>query len=584
MRHFIKNNYPILIIFAVFLITRIVRFTDWMWYEWFSEVAWVWELISTWSTFINRFPHFPLAFIFYKIWALLVWNTILWVKAMHLFLNILTFLLIYKTAILFYNDKKVANWSVLIYTISFYAYAWNTMWIDQDLALNPLLFILSLYLYKKLDLSKFKNIILLWLSCALLSSSRLILWVIVMWVIFVDILINKIIWSQKIIKWFIESIRSFIKIFIPYALITSIFIYLMYKIFPNAVIEELTVYKNIFLWNVLWKTWNGPLLLNGVSFLWQVFLYVSPLIFWIFPLIKNFRKHQLLLLSSIIMVMYMLVWIFSRWDPARWMMPIVPIFTILRWFVCSKYINKRSWYFVIIITIVLCVLNYLCLDYSSLPGNVGDYLSSPLNRIFILTTTVFAPVYLNSKIVFWIAWMTVILVLLAFFWKSKISKYMFIFFALWVNLFLVVTNFFQIKQPHMTDIVIEMSQFCFDGCNIDDVIYSDSISKDVAAIWLWDKYMWNYFSLNLDENILDINNKLHKNPFLLSWINLFSQNYQASDYIDTIKTNWPWFVFLTHYFGNSEEINVLNEKCEKVEVFSWNIDEIYWIVFWCNLY
>lgn len=575
----IKNNNLLLIILTIFLITRIINFKNWMWYEWFSEVVWVTELISIWSWFINAFPHFPFAFILYKIWALLTWNTIIWVKAMHIFLNILTFLLIYKAALLFYNDKKVANWSVLLYTISFYAYAWNTMWIDQDLALNPLLFILSLYLYKKLDLSKFKNIILLWLSCALLSSSRLILWVIVIWIIFIDILINQIYSQWKFFKFknFWQSLLHFLKLFVPYVLITSVLIYLMYIIFPDAVISELITYKKLFLWN----SWHESNLLTRISFLWQVFLYVSPLILCIFPLFKNFKKHQLLLVSSAIMIMYMLVWT-SGWDPARWMMPILPIFTILWWVVCSQYINKKNWWLIFLVALWLCILNFIYLDYSLLPINVNDYLVSPLNKVFILTTTIFAPIYLNSKLIFGIVWLTIVFLLLAILWNNKISRYIFISFVLWVNMFLVVTDIFQIKQPHITDILVKMSEFCNDNCSIDDIIYADQFTKELAVMWLWNKYIWSYFAFNLENNVVEINDKLHNNPFLLSWINLFSQNFPISDYIGTIKGNWPWFVFITHYFGNEEEINVLNEKCNLVRIFKWNIDEIYWIVFWCN--
>ncbi len=562
----------------MFLWIRIFNFTNWMWYEWFSEVVWISELISIGSGFINRFPHFPLSFILYKIWALAVWNTIIWVKIMHLLLNIITFFLIYKTSILFYNDKRVANWSILLYTISFYAYAWNTMWIDQDLALNPLLFILSIYLYKKLDLSKFKNNILLWLSCALLSSSRLILWVIIMWIIFVDIFINNIVWKQKRTKCIFDSICSFLKIFVPYLVLILVLIYLMYKVFPDAVISELMTYKNLLFWSG-WYEWAT--ILTRFSFLWQVFLYVSPLILLVFPLLKTFKKHQTLLISSIIMISYMLVWT-SWWDPARWMMPILPVFVILRWFVCSKYINKKNWSLIWVVALLLCRLNYILLDYSCLPNNVSDYLSSPLNKIFILTSTVFAPVYLNSKIVFWIVWITIIILIFAILWKNKISKYIFIGFALWVNVFLIITNMFQIKQPHITDIVVDMGNFCYENCSVNDNIYSDSISKDVAVMWLWNKYIWNYFSFNLDNGAIEINKKLHRNPILLSGINLFSQNYLASDYIDTIKKKWPWFVFVTKYFGNTDEINVFNENCEVIRKFTWNIDKVYWIVYLCN--
>ena len=583
MKNFVKTNYLFIIIFVLFLVIRIINFSNWLWYESFSEVAWISELISIKDClFANTFPHFPLSFILYKIWALFMWGTIIWVKTMHLILNILTFFLVYKTALLFYKDKKVANWSILLYTISFYAYAWNTMWIDQDLALNPLLFILSLYLYKKLDLTKFANIILLWLSCALLSSSRLILWVIVIWIIFIDIVINKIfILKDFKFKSILKATWYFFEIFISYLVITVWLIYLMYLIFPDSVLAELVTYKKLFTWNS-WYEWVT--LLTRMSFLWQVFLYVSPLILAIIFLFKNFRKHQILLISTIIMIFYMLMWT-SWWDPARWMMPILPILVILWWCLCVEYVNKKNRYRIILPSILLIWLNYFLLDYSNLPLNVSDYLSDPLNKVFILTTSVFSPIYLNSKLVFLTVWLTVILFWFALISKKKIYKSIFIIFALWVNLFFVYTDIFQIKQPNISSISKEIRNFCLNNCSIDDKIYSDSITKHQPVFSLWDKYIWNYFSYKLDENVVEINYNLHKNPILLSWTNLFSQNYPALDYIDIINNNWSGFVFFTHYFGNNKEESVLsNNWCRTLKIFTWNVHEVYWIVYSCDFY
>lgn len=167
--------------------------------------------------------------------------------------------------------------------------------------------------------------------------------------------------------------------------------------------------------------------------------------------------------------------------------------------------------------------------------------------------------------------------------KNKIYKSIFIIFALWVNLFFVVTDVFQIKQPDMTKVTSKMSEFCYYNCSISDKIYSDQISREVAMLWLWNKYIWNYFSFELNDEILDLNEKLYKNPVLLTGVNLFSQNYQALDYVSFIKQNWTWFIFLTHYFDSDEEIRVLKDECEVVEKIDWKYDDIYWIIFKCEL-
>ncbi|MFZ2718551.1 MAG: hypothetical protein WAZ12_02030, partial [Candidatus Absconditicoccaceae bacterium] len=76
---------------------------------------------------------------------------------------------------MFYKEKKIANWAILIYTISFYAYASNSMGIDQDLGINQLFFISTLYFYKKSNILSLGNILKIVVSNSLLTLSRPIL-------------------------------------------------------------------------------------------------------------------------------------------------------------------------------------------------------------------------------------------------------------------------------------------------------------------------------------------------------------------------------------------------------------------------
>jgi hypothetical protein len=303
--NYLKRNYMFIIIFVFFVFTRIYNFSDVIRYE---SAQWILQTIQLitikWQIF-HLIPHFPLAIILYKIWALIAWNSIIWISMMHLFLNILTFFLVYKTALLLYNDKKVANRSILLYTISFYAYVWNTMWIDQDLAINPLLFILTLYLYKKYSEFSFKNILLIALSCSLLTISRPILWIIIMWIIFIDMISNYIVNNRKKIKfsWVMENVIKFLKLFIPYLIIWWLLSYLMFKLFPSPVLKSLNTYKNMFMWVNSW--WS---LITRVAFLGHVFMYTSPLILSLVFLFKKYLKHQTVIISSLIMILYMSMW------------------------------------------------------------------------------------------------------------------------------------------------------------------------------------------------------------------------------------------------------------------------------------
>ena len=574
-----KKNYIFIIIFLFFIFTRIYNFSDVIRYE---SAQWILQTIQLitikWQIF-HLIPHFPLAVILYKIWALIAWNSIIWISMMHLFLNILTFFLVYKTALLLYNDKKVANRSILLYTISFYAYAWNTMWIDQDLAINSLLFIFTLYLYKKYSEFSFKNILLIALSCSLLTISRPILWIIIMWIIFIDMISNYIVNNRKKIKisWVMENVINFLKLFIPYLIIWWLLSYLMFKLFPSPVLKSLNMYKNMFMWVNSW--WS---LITKVAFLGNVFMYTSPLILSLVFLFKKYSKHQTIIISSIIMILYTSIWL-SWWDPARWMMPILPIFVIGWWYLCSKYINKKNAIWIIIIAIIIVVFNTALLNYNNLPININDYLSNMFNRVFLLQSTIFNPIFLDTKLVFWIAWFSLVFFILFLLSKNTKIKALFFVFSLWVNVSLISIHLLQIKQPRISSIWRQMYEYCAENCNLDQKVYSDQLTKDTIMLWLRNKDIGSYFRLQPSTEITETSNKLLKQPINLTWVNLFTEGLPKWDILDVIKNNWSWFVFLTHYFNNNEDVNLLNKECKIIKRFDWNINEIYWIVYLCDL-
>jgi len=577
--NYLKRNYMFIIIFVFFVFTRIYNFSDVIRYE---SAQWILQTIQLitikWQIF-HLIPHFPLAIILYKIWALIAWNSIIWISMMHLFLNILTFFLVYKTALLLYNDKKVANRSILLYTISFYAYVWNTMWIDQDLAINPLLFILTLYLYKKYSEFSFKNILLIALSCSLLTISRPILWIIIMWIIFIDMISNYIVNNRKKIKfsWVMENVIKFLKLFIPYLIIWWLLSYLMFKLFPSPVLKSLNTYKNMFMWVNSW--WS---LITRVAFLGHVFMYTSPLILSLVFLFKKYLKHQTVIISSLIMILYMSMWL-SWWDPARWMMPILPIFVIGRWYLCSEYINKKNAIWIIIIAIIIVVFNTAFLNYNNLPININDYLSNMFNRVFLLQSTIFNPIFLDTKLVFWIAWFSIVFFILFLLSRNTKIKALFFVFSLWVNVSLISIHLLQIKQPRISSIWKQMYEYCAENCNLDQKVYSDQLTKDTIMLWLRNKDIGSYFRLQPSIEIIETSNKLLKQPINLIWVNLFTECLPKWDIVDIIKNNWSWFVFLTHYFDNNEDIDLLNRECKIIKRFDWNINEIYWIVYLCDL-
>ena len=576
--NFIRNNYAILIIFLWFLATRIYNFSDIIWYETSSEILQIFQFITIKWQIFNLIPHFPLATILYKVWAVVAWNTIIWVKAMHIFLNILTFFLIYKTSILFYNDKKVANWSVLLYTISFYAYVWNTMWIDQDLATNPLFFILTLYLYKKYSDFSIRGIVLTVLACSLLTTSRPILWIIVMWIIFLDLISKYVVQNSKKVKfsWIMWEVIRFLKLFVPYLIVWWLVCYGMFKLFPSSIAQDLNIYKNLF----NWAGWGGNLL-TKLAFLGHVFMYASPLILSLFFLFKNYAKHQTILIASIVMILYMCMWL-SWGDPARRMMPILPIFVIGRWYLCSKYINKREIIWIIVVAAIIIILNTTLLDYHNLPANISDYLSNIFNRVFLLESTVFNPIFLDTKLVFWIAWAALIFFLLFIFSTNNKLKSLFFVFSLWINIWLISIHLFQIKQPHISDISKRMYEFCAENCDWNQKIYADQVSKDTIMLWVREKNVWSYFNLHPENDIIWKTQSLWNNLIKLEGVNLFTQGMKQQDFTDIIKENWSGFAFLTNYFNNNEEIEILNKKCKIIEKFDWGVEEIYWIIYLCD--
>ena len=80
--------------------------------------------------------------------------------------------MVYKTALLFHENKKIANIAALLYTICFSPYLTNAMGIDQDLAVNPFLFITTIFFYKKFENNEIKRAIFVAILSSILTSSR----------------------------------------------------------------------------------------------------------------------------------------------------------------------------------------------------------------------------------------------------------------------------------------------------------------------------------------------------------------------------------------------------------------------------
>lgn len=579
---FIKENKAFLIILGIFLLTRFIVFNNFYRYESSAWVRQIIEFITVNGQVFDTIPHFPLSVILYKIWWIIAHNTIIGVKSMHLLLNIITFFIIYKTSLLLYKDKKIANRSIIIYTISFYVYVWTSMGIDQDLFLNPLLFILTLYCYKKsTELSRW-NIMQIAIFGSLLSISRPILGLIVLFIIFLDMFWNmlKQYWKHIKINNILNFIGHYIKVFLPYVIISGILCYVMYYLFPDPVTKSINVYKQIFTWT---QEHSVSTLMNKLSFGWQLFIYTTPLILAIFLLLKNFWKHQIIIIASFVMFLYVYMWL-NWWDPARRMMPIVPILTIWIWYMCSQYINKKNIIRIICIWGLMLLINSM-INYQNLPLDIGDYLSDPLNRIFILTSTVFTPIYLSSKLVFFITLFSLFVFIGILLFKKKIWIKTLLIFWLWVNIFLVATDMFQIGQPNIQKISRKMYNFSYTNCKIWNKVYFDWISKDTVLIGIEDREIWQYFSFDWNEEKKQKIDSIVDNAIHIKNINLFTNyNFGKDDFFSKIKNNWSWYVFLTYYYGKKDDLvtKTLDTNCDLKKVFTWNT-YIKWFVYYCNI-
>lgn len=578
---FIKENKSFLIILGVFLLTRFFVFNDFYRYESNAWTRQIIEFITIKGQIFNTIPHFPLAVILYKIGWIITHNALLGIKWIHLLLNIITFFIIYKTSLSLYKDKKIANRAIIIYTISFYAFASNSMGIDQDLFVNPLFFILTLYLYRKSTTLSLWNITKIAISWSLLTISRPILGLAVFFIIFLDMFWSTIrhYWKQIKIKNILQTIGQYIKVFLPYLLFAGAFGYLMYYLFPDPVIKSIHNYVLMFGWSEIWAVW----LLTKASFAGQLFIYTTPLILAIFLLIKNFWKHQIVIISSFMMFLYVYMWL-SWWDPARWMMPILPILTIGIGYVCSQYITKKHILRIIGVGVLMTIINST-INYQNLPLWVADYLASPLHKIFILTSTVFTPLYLSSKLVFLIAWFSIITFLSILILRKNWLIKTLLIFGLWINIFMITTFMFQINQPHIPKITKQMYDFCYKNCKLSDRLYFDRVSKDTVLIWIEDKEIGQYFSLQTNTEKQNKINTILWNIVHIKNINLFTNyDYWNTDFWQTIKNNWSWYVFLTYYFGKKDDkiTKTLDTNCTLKEIFTWN-NYVKWLIYYCNI-
>lgn len=128
-----------------------------------------------------------------------------------------------------------------------------------------------------------------------------------------------------------------------------------------------------------------------------------------------------------------------------------------------------------------------------------------------------------------------------------------------------------------------MYEFSAENSKSNQKIYSDQVSKDTVMLWLREKNVWNYFKLDPDSKVVESSDDLLKNIVNLTWVNLFTESLEQWDIINVIRENWPWFVFLTHYFGNSDVEKILDEYCLLEKRFYWDNEFIYWIVYRCGL-
>lgn len=577
---FIQENRVFLMILGVFLLIRFIVFNNFYRYESNATIRQTIELITIKGQIFNALPHFPLTVILYKIWWLISNHTIIGVKSIHLLLNIITFFIIYKTSLLLYKEKRIANRAITIYTISFYAYAWISMGIDQDLFVNPLFFILTLYLYKKSPTLSFWNIIKIAISWSLLTISRPILGLIVFFIIFLDMFGNTIkqYWKHIKIKNIVNYIWNYLKIFLPYLIIGGILCYLMYYLFPDPVTKSINNYMKMFSWTSEWTA-----LLTKLSFWWQLFIYTTPLILAIFLLVKDFWKHQLIIIASFTMFLYVYMWL-KWWDPARRLMPVLPVLMIGIWFICNKYINKKHIIQIIGVGTIMLVINSM-INYKNLPLDITDYLLNPLNKIFILTSTVFNPIYLDSKLVFFIAWFSLLSFLSILLFRKKIFIRILLIFGLWINIFLIFTDMFQIWQPNIQKISKNIYNFCYENCKIWENIYFDWISKDSVLLGIENREIWQYFSFKTNEEKKEKVNKILKNAIHIKNINLFTNYmYQEENFRNQIQKNWSGYVFLTYYYGkkNDKVTEILNKNCNLQRTFTKN-NYVKWLIYYCDI-
>ncbi|MFZ2150430.1 MAG: hypothetical protein WAZ75_00655 [Candidatus Absconditicoccaceae bacterium] len=480
---------------------------------------------------------------------------------------------------MFYKEKKIANWAILIYTISFYAYASNSMGIDQDLGINQLFFISTLYFYKKSNILSLGNILKIVVSNSLLTLSRPILGLIIFFIIFLDMFGNTIVkYGKEIkIKYILGMLLQYIKIFIPYLIIGGGLCYVLYYLLPDPIVKSINTYITLFNLDK-----SGITFLTRLSFVGQIFMYITPLVLCIFLLVKDWSKNQLIIISSFVMFLYGYMGS-SGGDPARRMMPILPILMIGIGYICNQYINKKNIIWVIVIAIVMLSINSN-INYQTLPLNVNDYISDPLNKIFILASTIIRPIYLSSKLVFFIGGFSLLSFLSILIFKKNIFKIIFLIFGLGINIFLISTDILNIGQPDIPTISKKMYNFCYQNCKVGENIYTDYIS-DTVLLAVLNREVGPYFSTSVDQNIKDKNQIILNHFYNFKSINLFSDKKPIEDYRrDQIKKNGSGYVFLTYYFGkrNDNILDILNKNCNLKEIFTGN-NYVKGFAYYCNI-
>jgi hypothetical protein len=517
------------IIFTIFLLSRILYlFGNYLWYD---EAGWGADL-KDFNSFVHNptsIPHLPLGLMVYKVSSLIFGLNDFAIRIVPIVFGIFSFLLIYSFARK-HSDERTALIAISIYTLMFWPYLSNVQ-IDMDGSILQFLVLCAVYMFMFKPFyhsNLYIGIVLCLISYARLITGPIILFCFGLYTLYLFYQDYRN-YKEKfvIIRHIKHRILELVQIFIAYV---GFFIPLLSITWFYNKELVVTVIEQTFFYGA--KGYNLNLILISI---YAIFIFLLSFAIIFFDE-KIYRKKNALFF--IIISVYSFLVLGKTFDPARYLMILIPFVVLMAAEFVNKHIDEINTirFIAMSIAFTICYLSwsYVPIIYTE---NFNQFINTlSINSSFLVSGSSMKPVFIALQ-VFVFTYLAVAIGFLLIKFKVWQQKYMAYIIALILafNVFMILSFAHTTGQPDVAKIGKEMVLVCKQKCNLSYPFLSDSMNYESLEF---------YFNQTSVERI----------PYL----NAYTKSFNYSHY----KINRTTNVFLINNFNNTKKVQKMFSYCK----------------------